>query len=339
MPTSPLPPHKMTTPDLPDLTEMDPAERLFKHSVHPEWGVGLWVKERPKRRHIRFEDVGVRKFRKGFYHLLDPVDPSNHDVERLYERMAGAHELAAKREQEREAKEARPPVMTFDQQLAVFAELYPDGFQGAAWLEAHRRPVDGGSGKKAQVDSVIVAAKSELAEKKLALQLKQGEHDAIHHAATEILGKTSLVSVRNVVRPLRGLDADARKRFAEGLNALLHGPKLGRLNRWVNCLKSLEGPKVAWPLVTVYSALMEPNKHVCVQRTTTLKLQMRSLRPGSVFMKSPNRQCYTLARSTVRSVHRRLEEAGHKPADLLDAAMFIHETLRPKGRETLDDLS
>lgn len=321
-----------------NLRQMDPADRLFRHVKKPEWGVGLWVKEEMTRRRLRFEDGEQRAFKKGFYHMLDSVDPDRVDVDDVYEKIASDHEVAIRDKAEAKARKDKPPVMAFTDQLRVFRAEFPGGFGGDEYRTARRSP-DKGRPRKSHLDPAVTLAADVLAKNKLTAALKAEQYDAIHEAAVEVLSLTSLVSPSKTVKPLAALGPDEREAFAKALVDVLYGKDRfrDRFRRWLAALQTGCGLRVDWPFATVFPALVFPNEHVCVKRRP-LELQARSIKPGTTIRKRPGRNAYRKARRIARAARKRLEAEGLQPRDLLDVRAFVWETLRPSAQRKLADL-
>lgn len=317
--------------------DFEPEHRLVRHTARPQWGVGLWVKEERRSRHVRFQRGGLRCISRSFYHLLEPVNDPDLDVDRLYEELAGKHEAAELEQQEATIRDKMPPVMSFEQQLEVFLSLYPGGFAGAKWLNAVRRP-ESGRARKAHLDPVIELAKVQLSREVLAAHLEEGDAEEVVKAALLVLSSTSLVKPADTAH-IKGLSDVGQRIFAEGLMTVLHGEGAHqeRFVLWLKALKQVTRGSHSWPLVTALPALMSPDERLFVSRQV-YRLQAREVRPGAIIAKEPGLKGYRSAGRVANATRTRLETAGLAPADLMDVSLFIWETLRPKGRGELDRL-
>lgn len=320
------------TQNLAQPKELDPEDRLFRHRLRPGWGIGLWVREEKNRRRLVFQDGTRRAFKPGYYHLLEPVDADAVDIPETFKNLVGEAEML----REEKPVDAKPPVMPFADQIAVFLHQYPGGFGGDDYIDGHRRPLVR-KARKAHVERALKRAQSELEEGRLREMLAEGRHDEVHAATVEILRLTTLVAARRV-RPLKDLDADARVQFVESLTELLYGEGRyrDRFDRWVSSLRDL-GIQPNWALATVLPALVHPDKHVCVKRSV-FKLQARAVLASRKVAKKVTARRYRDARKIARAVRERLEEADLQPRDMLDVRNFIWQTLRPKGRSLLDEI-
>ncbi len=320
------------------LQNLDSSERLFKHRKRPKWGIGLWVKEEKTRRTIVWQDGRVRTFKEGYYGLLEPVDPDEVDAEDLYEQLAGEHELALKDKARQAAKEERPPVMTFAEQVEVFKHLYPEGFSGETWLEKRRTPAPGRKPRKSHLSAASALARRELSRERLEALLEAGDHAAIHQAMIHTLRRTSLVDLKRDVRPLEELDEHDMKKVTTALVDLLWGDDRYRFRfkRWLAALRGIGFP-ATWSMATVMPALVFPEEHIWVKRRA-IELQARSLRPGMSLRSSPNRRGYRKARGLTKKVRKKMAKKGLEHNDLLDVTGFIWDTLRPRGQKVLKEL-
>lgn len=325
---------------LPSPEKMQPEDRMYVHKTRPQWGVGLWVREEQTRRRMRFEDGEMRAFKKGFYHLLEPVDPDRDDLDELFEVLASDHEQALAERQAEKAKKEQPPVMSFAQQVRVFQHLYPDGFRGPDYIDAARGDGEGAWCKR-HVGEDIAKAQAAFAKRTMQEQMKDEDHDAIVGAMIDVLSRTTLVKPTAGLKPMQKLEDDQTKQeLALALYQLLHGKKAfrKRFRLWIRTLEGALGDAPTWPLATVFPALVFPEEHVCVKRSV-FDLQAREVKPGTRVPDRVSRRGYRRARRITRAVRSELEDAGLEPRDMLDVRRFIWDTLRPKGREILDSLT
>ena len=311
---------------------------LFVHSRRPEWGVAMMTREADGRRTYQFQDGSLRKFKQGFYHLFNPVEKSPAVTETLVEDLE--HKYSASLDQQRlAAKTDTPPVMSFEEQLTVFHALYPGGFEDASYIEDWRG-AEGARRRKRFLDPAIEQAQRLLTEKRLSRLLETGQYTKVHGAMVRVFSKTGLVSPSKTVKPLKAMDPAHHQRLAEALYDLLYGEEhyIDRFREYVLALDAGGTVKVSWPMATALSALVQPERHVCVRRSA-FRLQARSLAPETVLKRVPTPKGYRRARKLARRTFDKLEREGMKPRDLLDVRVFIWETLRPKGRTMLEELS
>ncbi len=315
-----------------DPRTLEPEERLFVHKTRPQWGVGLWVREERTRRRICFEDGQMRAFKKGYYDLLEPVDPDRADFDEVFEALAGEHEAVMSEKAEARAREENPPVMSFQDQLQVFFLVYEGGFRSEPYLDAVRTRARGNLCKR-HVEEEVAMAQDKLSKGSLQGLLTAGRFGEVVEAMIAILERSVLVKPAKGAKLLTAVDApQEHKTLALALYRLLYGK--GRYRKrfaaWVDALRMVLGQEPSWPLATVFSALVFPEEHVCVNRRV-FELQAREVKPGAHIPKKVNRRGYRRARRVAGKVMQRLVEEGRSPRDLLDVQRFIWETLRPKG--------
>ncbi len=321
------------------LRNMEPAQRLFRHKLHPEWGVGLWVREEMTRRRLRFDDGEMRAFKQGFYHLLEPIDVDVVDVEAKFEEIGSEHDLATAERRRARLRKQKAPVMALAQQVRVFRHSYPDGFADPAFIDDHVRP-SGGRSRKSHHGEAVDLARQLLAADVLGELAASGDWAAIHAAAVQVMASTTLVSRSKGYTPVAALDGDARDAFGKALFELLHGDEeryAKRFAAWLATLRKDCKLKPEWGLASLFPALMSPTEHVVV-RPRAFELQAREILPGKVIEKRPSKQGYKRARRVAKRLAKRLGELGLDTPDLLHARVFIWETLRPRSRELLAEL-
>jgi len=326
-------PNRLTDPNT-----VDPEERLFVHTERPQWGVGLWVKEERSRRRVRFEDGEMRAFKKGFYHLLEPVDPDRADLDDVFEALADEQQQVIAERAAQQARAEKPPVMTFAEQVAVFQALYDGGFDGDAYVDAARTR-DGGSLCKRHVEEEMALAQQGLSKATLQQAIAEERFDDVVGTALGILERTTLVKPSKGHKLVAALAPDDHKAFALGLYRLLHGRDRfrKRFSAWVKTLRSSLPDAPSWPLATVFPALVFPDEHVCVKRRA-FQLQALEIKPGTHITRKVNRRSYRRARRVARATREAMVEAGLTPRDLLDVRRFMWDTLRPKGQKLLDEM-
>lgn len=320
----------MTTHTLPD-RQLSTKQReeilahrkgLYRHAKRPEWGLAILAWEEGGRRGYQFDDGRLRVFKEGYYSLMEPVDvQAATEVRRdLQEAMELSTRHAARKE--------LTPEYPFEEQLAIFRELYPDGFADLGWIRTYR-----GSGetvrRKSHREPALREAVSVLGRATMEDQLERGAHDEMLADLSALLATTDLVPVRKA-RSLVDVPTDLRRPVAEALHALLHGEgKIGpRFHAWVLALRDARGERPAWRLATAPLALLLPQEHVCV-RPSTFRRQAAVFAPGRVYTTRARRRSYTNFLHVAQATRERLEAEGLRPRDLLDVHDFVWVTLRP----------
>lgn len=317
---------------------MDPEDRLFTHVKRPEWGIGVWVKEERNRRRLMFADGVRRAFKRGYYDLLKPVDPDKIDVEEEFEQLVADHE-AVRDERAARQTPSKPPVMSFDEQLKVFEDLFPGGFKGEVWLEKHRRPDEGRKPRKSHVDPSIEQAQSLLNKEDLSAFIEEGDFDTFHDRVVQVFKRTTLVSPTKVVRPTQALEGEKKAAFCMAIFDLLYGEKRyrRRFGLFVKSMQEDVGFDVNWSLASVLPSLVFPEKHVFVKRRAYV-LQAREIKPDARVSKKVQKRAYKSASRIARRVRKQLREKGYEPRDMMDVYLFMWSTLRPMAQKHLDKM-
>lgn len=317
------------------LQELEPAKRLFMHTRRPEWGVGLWVTSDRSSRTMQFEDGKQRTFREGYYHLLSPVDPNVVDVENVFVKMVGEAQLTERDALRAETRPVKEPVMDFDRQIEVFLAQYPGGFEDEEYLHDYRRASEEKGGRKSHFEQAMLLAQDELEKEKLERKLVAGDLEGIFNDMVNVLRRTSLVSPSKEVAPIEEIESpEARAKIAAAMVEMLHseeGHYRYRFAEFLNALRQDGGVNPSWGLATALPSLVHPDKHVCVKRQV-FDLQARSIKPEAIINKDPDHRSYGKALTICRLARKRLEDAGHPPADYHDVRTFIWLTLRPRGQ-------
>lgn len=311
-----------------DEASLDHETGLYTHVKRPEWGVAIMAWERNGRRAYQFEDGRLRRFKEGYYSLMQPAG-----------QVEESEALVADLQAAIEAKRGSPgkqldPVAPFDDQVDLFAHLYPEGFKDEKWIIDHR--TDGRALKRHREPS-SADTREQLSKERCNELLGDGRHDELVADALEILASTDLVALRDV-KTLRAMEDDERREFGEILRDLLHGDEdYGlRFKRYVEFLEEVLGGRPSWRLATALQALMYPEYHVCVRRSAFIR-QAASIAPKAKYTKKPRRRSYANFRRVATAVQTRLEAAGHEPRDLLDVYDFIWNTLRNAALDDLGD--
>ena len=318
--------------DLPPATE----RVLRRHAKRPDWGLAIAVWRRDGRTGYQFEDGNLRALANDFTHLMTPVDrPRDVTAELRRELSTRAGLTLARREQRRQEKSKGGKLISLDDQVQLFLEDYPGGFQDPSWL-ADVRGVDGERALKRHRDPVIEKARSVLAHETLEPMLAAMAYGQLRESVFELLTKTNLVTKKQL-EPLRVMDAFSERAFACGLVDWLHGDGNPEL-RLLRVLDSLRGPAgdPGWSLVTAFAALLDPENHIVV-RATSLAEQAKWMAPGFALQRLPSARHYLRLLRMVRTVADELSQRDLAPRDLMDVTEFIAHTLRPAARKRISE--
>jgi hypothetical protein len=227
-------------------------------------------------------------------------------------------------------------VASFQDQVDLFLELHPKGFQDEAWVEEHRG-TPSGSDLKRHRDPAIRAVTETLAVEHCREMTESDRHDELMEVVRGVLSSTDLVSLGHV-RMLEGLTPDETKALAEATTDLLHGeddyhPRFGG---WLRVLQDVLGSRPSWRLATALPALAFPQEQVCV-RHSAFKRQAASIAPRARYSRRARVAPYESYRHVATAVRKRLKAAGHEPRDLLDVYDFVWATLRNAALEHLGE--
>jgi hypothetical protein len=309
--------------------DAETSPTLYRHETRPGWGLALMAWDSADKCAFQFDDGKLRIFKKGFHHLMKPVQ-----VDEAVERR-----VATELEDTLEANGGRrrkplEPAYPFSDQLKIFETLYPEGFRGERWATTHRG-VDDASLKRHR-DRAVERAQESMAQAELDALVGAGEEEKIVDRAIEVLKHTNLARLGRV-KGLERLEGEERKEAGRRIRDLLHGDdRFGvRFRAWLRTLDSgLErGP--SWRLATALPALVHPEEHVCV-RHSAFRRQAAIFGPSRLYSRRPKRTSYENYRRVAQATKERLEDEGYSPRDLLDVHDFIWVTLRPSARKVLE---
>jgi hypothetical protein len=296
--------------------------------------VALEAWHRGQKRGYQFEDGTLRAFHEDYCHLMERISlPPEEAASRratLVRFLGHDPEAETKRKKPRQRRKIQPLNFDFDDQIALFRELYPEGFAGDAWTKDKR---GGGKALKRHRQPVVERAAELLSAEALDAQIAAGAFAEVMKSVATVLAKTDLVTASQR-RLLDHKDAAGRRRFATALRDLLHGdaePFSMRFGRFVSEL----GQSAGWQLATVLPALVHPGEQVAV-RPTSFKVQARVLTPQLAYGKAPTPALYEGYRAMALRAHELLTEAGLAPRDLLDVHDFCWTTLRPQSLQQLE---
>lgn len=304
---------------------------LYIHSKRPEWGLAIMARSGREKQRFLFQDGRMRAFPDQFSHLMEPADKPFDVAERVARQLSSqldGHTF------DNPAPVARDERVPFDDQIKVFAELFPGGFYDDEYVKQIRTA---DKRRKRHRDPAIVEARRLLAADRLDAMIAAGDHDGVLATANEVLDHTSVCSKRDR-RVLDELPESKRADFAVALRDLLHGEAsyFDRFTRFMAVIDEQEDIRVTWPLATVLPALVHPEEHVAV-KPSVFRKQAQWMAPRLAYNKVPNAGLYERFRRMAVAVKDKLEAAGHKPRDLFDIYDFIWSTLRPKALKTLED--
>ncbi len=321
-------PNEFAVPDKVRDVTLDDDPILLHHVKRPQWGLAILAWDRGERRAYQFEDGRMREFKKGYYDLLKPGEPSNRSAEAIITDLQAAIGAPTS------AGKILEPVASFDQQIELLRTLFPGGFVGDGWIAEHRGSATG-RGLKRHRDPVIRAAQETLSSEACAAWIASGKHAALANAVFEVLSNTSVVGLGDI-KTLREMDAETTVQFAEAVADLLYGEGdlAPRFKTWVKVLEQGLGSAPSWRLATAIPALVQPEQHVCVRHSAFIRLAA-VIAPTAHYSRQPTSRSYRNFLRVARVAFTRLEAAGLAPRDLMDIHDFVWVTLRDSALEQL----
>lgn len=313
------------------------TEPLYTHVKRPKWGLAILCGQMEDKREFQFQDGQQRKFKEGYWDLLQPVDQPLDRAQKIVRELKSM--LRAARQREATAgtvKKSGPPPISFEEQLGYFkGKLFPEGLGGDAW----KSKVRGEGAKKRRKrhrDAAIADAQEKLSQEAIEGLIKKKDFSEVRKRLHAVLTATDLTASSDTA-PLRKLPVEAEEEMASQLLDLLYGegPFASRFDRFVTQLTALSGERVRWPMATAAPALVDPNEHVCV-KPNVFREQARWMAPSFRYSPTPSGANYSRLLDVAKAVERKLGEAGEPVRDLLDVFDFVHETLRPKVRAEIE---
>lgn len=303
---------------------------LYRHKKRPQWGVAILAWDHGEVRAYQFEDGRLRKFKEGYFNLMEEVDEIRGSRDRVVKDLTRA---AKSGQQNRERKELTP-VAAFDAQIDLFNQMYPKGFEDPKWVKDHRG-AEKGQNLKRHRDHVIEAVKESLSAERCQEMMEENPA-AVVEAVFEILASTDLVALKHA-RLIKGLEPDENKALADAIVNLLHGDNeyRQRFRGYLRVLKDILGARPNWRFATALPALAFPQEQVCV-RYSAFKRQAATVAPKNRYTRRARTRPYESFRQVAHAVRKRLQAAGHEPRDLLDVYDFVWDTLRNAALEHLD---
>lgn len=304
-----------------------PGDRLYQHSKRKQWGLAVLAWEQEGKRGYQFEDGELRVFAERFYGLLAEVECPPEKTARLLSKLGRASGAG------KDGKDDRK--LTFDEQLQVFLEEFPESFAGPAWKGHHRG--EGSSRRlKRHRDSAAADAQEQLSKEALDELISAGDHAEILRRMTDIVHATDLVT-RAQAEPVAR--AKPSEELSRGLRSVLYGEGEfePRFDEYCRLLLEAGRKQLSWPLATSIPALVLPEAHVAV-RPTVLAKQAQWAYPRLRYSTKPEGRVYTRILTMARTVRDALTRSGHQPKDLLDIYDYMLVTLRPAAQKILDEV-
>ena len=313
------------------------VEPLYAHTKRPSWGLAILAFEGRERRRYQFQDGVLRTFKRGYYELMEPVDEPYDTARDIVRDLKSRLRIERARLSPEPTPKSVGRIISFDDQIRIFAAFYPEGFQDAGWTAEVR----GGEGKRLKRHRLPAVADAHrlLAKEELAKLIQKKDFETVRDQLMSVLACTDLTSSKDTA-PLRHLPAEHLPDLARVVADLLHGdaPYDERFAAWLEVLGRTPDERVSWPLATAPSALVHPAEHVAI-KPSIFRDQAQWMAPSMPYDAHPSPGAYERFLKMATEVSNRLEREGLSPVDLLDVYDFVWTTLRPKGRKKLEELS
>lgn len=310
-------------------TQSRQEDVLYFHMTRKQWGLALLAWDHGDKRGYQFEDGKLRVFKQGYFDLLEEAEAPPKGVFETLRRRLG-WKAQEKPKKPNRSTESFP----FEQQLVLFQDIYPKGFQGSKWAR-EKRGIDTTRCLQRHRDLAHVQARKDLSRAQLNKLIEEEDYTKIIRRMLKIGNGTDLIS-KSTLRPLEELLDRESQELGERLFELIHGDEelAIRFERFVDSLAELTGKSPAWQLATVFLALVLPKDHICV-KPQTMRTQAAFLGRQQTISAMPNAPMYERLRAMTHDVYRRLEEAGYHPRDFLDVYDFMETTLSRKAIESM----
>jgi len=310
---------------------------LYQHARRPQWGLAILCREDKTSRTFQFQDGRTRTFKEGWYELMEPVEAEENQSEEIASTLSKAmdRQITRSRIMERAKKEGRN-IFTVSDQVNLFRQEYPGGFQDERYIEEVRQGGGGGRRRKKNREAGIEHAQTTLSVESIDDLISSYNYRAVYEAAIALLSKTDIASTSTDVRPLRRLPEDLIPEFAVTLRDLLYGedPYPDRFGGYLALLEDHEETRPTWPMATVIQGLVHPQKHYCI-KPSVFRQQARWLAPELSYSPQPSASRYQQYHAMAEDLKLRLTRAELEPIDNLDIYNFIWETMRPGVRKGL----
>ena len=310
-------------------TAPQPGDRLYQHVKRKQWGLAVLTWERDGKRAFQFEDGELRVFAEAFYKLLQEVETPPEQAARLMAKL-GRQGGLGKGDGKSEER-----LLTAAEQVQVFLEQFPDGFEGAEWKSEHRG--EGASRRlKRHRDGAADSAREQLSKEALDELIAAGDHGEVLKRMIDVVHGSDLVT-RAQAEPVA--TATASPELSAGLRDLLYGSGdfEARFDEYCRLLLEAGRKQISWPLASAVQALVQPEAHVAV-RPTVLSKQAQWAYPRLRYSTKPEGKVYTRILTMARTVRDALAKAGQPPKDMLDVYDFMLVTLRPAAVKILDEV-
>lgn len=304
---------------------------VYQHCKRAQWGLAALVWEREGKRSYRFEDGSERIFREDFYHLLEAKPAVGEAAEKL---LATVHREAAQAKAV-EAGAPRVPAPQLEELIAVFHELFPQGFADPQWVLGRRGEGPGATRRaKRHRAPALVDAAQQLDRAVLDELLANGGAAEVLARVQSVLEATDLVTSKQL-EALRSATPDLP--LALALRDLMHeaDPDGACFDRACTLLVRAGGGAPSWPLLSGLRMLVQPQDDICIRPSVFFSM-VKVVSPSRGRKVAPHGGHYRHLAAVARELRDRLSAAGEEPRDMLDVHDFIWETCRPSSASLLE---
>jgi hypothetical protein len=305
-----------------------PLPDFFRHKRRPEWGLAVLAWERDGKRAYLFEGGMLKVLAEPFFGLMQPMTEPPEDGESIVQRLA--KHLEANESIRNSTRASMPPNVSLEDQVGLLKGEYSGGFAGTEWQDKAR-----GLGQQRRLkrhrNAAIEHARTELSPAKLDEYLQGKRYAEAWTALAEVLGATDLAPPKQV-EALRARADRATAQSVEVLSALLYGEGAFAecFDAFVKELRRILATSPSWELATATIALVHPEVHVCVRKTSFQRqAEMRMVPiPNS---QRPNSSGYVAFLDLAKSTMQALADMDMKAEDFLDIHDFLKLTTTPSA--------
>lgn len=310
---------------------------VFEHKKRREWGLGVLAWEAEDRRGYVFENGQTRVLMHPFYSLMTPVKRSAGEVRALLECLKPELEAARAERGSVHTPRSLTSAMSFEEQLLLFRDRFPQGFSDPAWLEDQR-----GLGAPKRVgahrDPAIAEARQVLDAAVLESRLAKQEYGEVLADMGALLRRTDLVPSGEIA-PLLEVEEGQQRVLVNAVLDFLHGndPFGPRFDQFLLAYRQVMGAPPGWQLTTTLPALLDPENVVSI-RPTAFRAQAKLLARRLAIPTQPSASGYQRCVALAKFTAAKLTERGLQPRDMLDVLDFIRVTTSAAARRRLSEL-
>jgi hypothetical protein len=305
-----------------------PLPDFFRHTRRPEWGLAVLAWERDGKRAYLFEGGMLKVLAEPFFGLMQPMTEPPEDGASIVQRLA--KHLEANESIRTSTRASLPPNVSLEDQVGLLKGEFPGGFAGTEWQDKVR-----GLGQQRRLkrhrNAAIEHARAELSQAKLDEYLQSKRYSEAWAALAEVLSASDLAPPKQV-ETLKGRSDKATAQSVEVLIALLYGEGdfAECFDAFVKELRRMLGSSPSWELATATSALVHPEVHVCVRKTSFQRqAEMRMASVGN--SQRPNSAGYVGFLDLAKNTMQALTDLDVKPEDFLDVHDFLKLATTPSA--------